>query len=87
MGRTNDVNAVVDTKARVIGVKNLRVIDASAFPFLPPGHPMSTVCESAYISFCLPLMEPNLYITSFCLLLFCGCASLKPFAANPIILA
>ena len=50
MGRTNDTNAVVDSKARVIGVKNLRVVDASAFPLLPPGHPMSTVCESTPIS-------------------------------------
>lgn len=45
MGRVNDTNAVVDSKARVIGVKALRVVDASAFPFLPPGHPMATVCE------------------------------------------
>jgi choline dehydrogenase len=27
----------------VFGVENLRVVDASAFPFLPPGHPQSTV--------------------------------------------
>lgn len=45
MGPSNDTNAVVDSKARVIGVKSLRVLDASAFPFLPPGHPMATVCE------------------------------------------
>lgn len=44
MGKTSDPKAVVDSKARVIGVKNLRVVDASAFPFLPPGHPMATVC-------------------------------------------
>ncbi|KAM3072431.1 hypothetical protein ACMFMG_009232 [Clarireedia jacksonii] len=43
MGKTTDVNAVVDSKAKVIGVNNLRVVDASAFPFLPPGHPQSTV--------------------------------------------
>ncbi|KAI9716321.1 MAG: hypothetical protein M1812_005386 [Candelaria pacifica] len=43
MGRTNDTKAVVDTRARVIGVKGLRVVDAAAFPLLPPGHPMSTV--------------------------------------------
>ncbi|RDL33850.1 Uncharacterized protein BP5553_08218 [Venustampulla echinocandica] len=43
MGRSSDPNAVVDSKAKVIGVKNLRVVDASAFPFLPPGHPMATV--------------------------------------------
>ncbi|KAF2621489.1 GMC oxidoreductase [Macroventuria anomochaeta] len=35
--------AVVDYKARVIGVNSLRVVDASAFPFLPPGHPQATV--------------------------------------------
>jgi len=34
--------AVVDSKARVIGVDGLRVVDASAFALLPPGHPVST---------------------------------------------
>lgn len=43
MGRKDDKNAVVDSNANVIGVKGLRVVDASAFPFLPPGHPMATV--------------------------------------------
>ena len=43
MGRAGDANAVVDSKARVFGVKGLRVVDASAFPFLPPGLPQSTV--------------------------------------------
>ncbi|KUI66630.1 Versicolorin B synthase [Cytospora mali] len=43
MGKTSDVNAVVDSEARVIGVQGLRVVDASAFPFLPPGHPQSTI--------------------------------------------
>lgn len=47
MGRSNDTNAVVDSKARVIGVNRLRVVDASAFPLLPPGHPQSTVCKSS----------------------------------------
>ncbi|KAI0004735.1 putative glucose-methanol-choline oxidoreductase [Xylariaceae sp. FL0662B] len=45
MGKTDDIKAVVDAQARVIGVKGLRVVDASAFPLLPPGHPMSTVCK------------------------------------------
>jgi choline dehydrogenase len=45
MGRLNDTNAVVDSKARVIGVEGLRVVDASAFPMLTPGHLMSTVCK------------------------------------------
>ena len=43
MGRVDDPNAVVDSKARVIGVSNLRVVDASAFPLLVPGHPQSTI--------------------------------------------
>lgn len=43
MGKTGDKNAVVDTKARVFGVKGLRVVDASAIPFTLPGHPQSTV--------------------------------------------
>ena len=43
MGRVDDPMAVVDSKARVIGVNNLRVVDASAFPLLPPGHPQATV--------------------------------------------
>ena len=43
MGAAGDPKAVLDSKARVVGVKNLRVVDASAFPFLPPGHPQSTV--------------------------------------------
>lgn len=45
MGLQNDSMAVVDSHARVFGVTGLRVVDASAFPFLPPGHPQSTVCE------------------------------------------
>ena len=45
MGLVNDTTAVVDSKSRVIGVQGLRVVDISAFPFLPPGHPMATVCK------------------------------------------
>jgi choline dehydrogenase len=43
MGMKGDKMAVVDSKARVFGVQHLRVVDVSAIPFLPPGHPMSTV--------------------------------------------
>lgn len=43
MGRAGDPNAVVDSRARVFGVRGLRVVDASAFPFLPPSLPQSTV--------------------------------------------
>lgn len=52
MGVETDSMAVVDSHARVYGVQGLRVVDASAFPFLPPGHPQSTVCE-----FCLLLLS------------------------------
>ena len=34
---------MVDGKGRVFGVKGLRVVDASVFPVLPPGHIQSTV--------------------------------------------
>ncbi|PVH95937.1 GMC oxidoreductase [Periconia macrospinosa] len=43
MGKSNDPYAVVDSKARVFGVEGLRVVDASSFPLLPPGHPVATV--------------------------------------------
>lgn len=43
MGKKDDKLAVVDSEAKVIGVEGLRVVDASAFPFLPPGHPQSLV--------------------------------------------
>lgn len=36
---TPDPLAITDTKMKVYGFENLRVVDASGFPFLPPGHP------------------------------------------------
>jgi choline dehydrogenase len=45
MGTREDGMAVVDSRARVIGVGGLRVVDASAFAVLPPGHPQSIVCK------------------------------------------
>lgn len=42
MGRRNDTRAVVNAQARVYGVENLRVVDMSAVPFVPSGHPQST---------------------------------------------
>ncbi|KAL2826681.1 hypothetical protein BDW59DRAFT_160873 [Aspergillus cavernicola] len=42
MGTVDDPMAVVDSRARVFGVNRLRVVDASAFPFLPPAHPQAT---------------------------------------------
>ncbi|KAI4118243.1 MAG: hypothetical protein LQ345_001662 [Seirophora villosa] len=38
-----DGMAVVDPEGRVYGVKGLRVVDASVFPLLPPGHPQATI--------------------------------------------
>jgi choline dehydrogenase len=43
MGKATDHVAVIDTHARVFGIKSLRVVDASSFPLLPPGHPQRYV--------------------------------------------
>lgn len=43
MGKAGDPNAVVDSHAKVFGFTGLRVVDASAFPILIPGHPQSAV--------------------------------------------
>jgi choline dehydrogenase-like flavoprotein len=43
MGKASDPMAVVDNRARVFGVTGLRVVDASAFALLPPGHPQSVI--------------------------------------------
>ncbi|KAL8788896.1 MAG: hypothetical protein Q9213_001419 [Squamulea squamosa] len=43
MGKKSDSQSVVDSMGRVYGAKGLRVVDASIFPLLPPGHPQSTV--------------------------------------------
>lgn len=43
MGIASDPEAVVDSRARVIGAENLIVVDLSAIPFLPPGQPQATV--------------------------------------------
>lgn len=47
MGKSDDRDAVVNPKGRVYGTRNLRVVDASIFPFLPPGLPMGTVYMAA----------------------------------------
>ena len=47
MGLVNDTMAVVDSKARVIRVNSLRVVDISAFPFPPPGHPQGVLCKAS----------------------------------------
>lgn len=43
MGKKGDVGAVVDSQARVFGVKGLRVVDASVIPVSLPGHPQSSI--------------------------------------------
>lgn len=43
MGKPGDSMAVVDARGKVFGVSGLRVVDASIFPLLPPGHPQSTI--------------------------------------------
>ena len=43
MGHRSDPMAVIDTNVKVYGVERLRVVDASSFPFLPPGHPQATI--------------------------------------------
>lgn len=52
MGKPDDNMAVVDTQGRVYGVQGLRVVDASIFPSLPPGHPMATVCKCPDVDKC-----------------------------------
>jgi 5-(hydroxymethyl)furfural/furfural oxidase len=38
MGREDDAESVVDTSGRVIGIGNLRVVDASLMPTLPTAN-------------------------------------------------
>lgn len=45
MGMANNTNAVVNTEGLVFGVSKLRVVDASIFPFIPPGHIQASVCK------------------------------------------
>ena len=62
MGMVNDSRAVLDSKARVFGVQGLRVVDASAFPVLPPGHPSSTICRSHFLKIAI---APGRRLTSY----------------------
>ncbi|KAE8421060.1 glucose-methanol-choline oxidoreductase [Aspergillus pseudocaelatus] len=43
MGRKSDPMAVIDSKARVFGVKNVRIVDASSLPILLPSHIQGTI--------------------------------------------
>jgi choline dehydrogenase len=45
MGRASDPLAVIDSRARVIGVKGIRVVDASSLPILLPSHIQGSICE------------------------------------------
>lgn len=47
MGRSNDTMAVVDSAFKVMGIKALRVVDASVMPVLVPGHPQATIYAMA----------------------------------------
>jgi choline dehydrogenase len=38
---------VTDNSFKVWGVEGLRIIDASVFPFLPPGHPTALIYAMA----------------------------------------
>lgn len=62
MGKRSDPNAVVDSQAKVIGVDGLRVVDISAFPFLPPGHPQATVCKLINMSILPSVFGPEDHI-------------------------
>jgi choline dehydrogenase len=47
MGRAGDPMAVVNTQGQVFGVLGLRIIDASSFPFTPPGHIQAAIYAHA----------------------------------------
>jgi len=47
MGNDDDKNSVVDSKLRVRGVKDLRIVDAGIMPFIPNGNTHSTTCALA----------------------------------------
>lgn len=43
MGKAGDKMAVVDSKGKVFGANNLRIVDSSTIPFSLPGHPAASV--------------------------------------------
>lgn len=43
--KLEDPMVVTDSGAGITGVDGLRVVDASTFPLLPPGHLQSTICK------------------------------------------
>lgn len=64
MGLPSDPAAVLDSEASVYGVKGLRVVDASAFPVLPPGHPTATVCKFRTPPYSVLLITMSVYAAS-----------------------
>lgn len=63
MGVASDPMAVLDSEARVRGVRVLRVVDASSFPLLVPGHPQSTICECyVLLIFCFGVKCANVNV-------------------------
>lgn len=42
MRKADDKMAILDSQARVYGVEGFRVVHATGFPFLSPGHPQAT---------------------------------------------
>jgi choline dehydrogenase len=64
MGREGDPMAVINSKARVFGVSNLRVVDASSFPLLMPSHIQATICKS-YLLVAPYISGENLRLTLF----------------------
>ncbi|PWY96073.1 FAD/NAD(P)-binding domain-containing protein [Aspergillus sclerotioniger CBS 115572] len=51
MGRDGDPDAVTDSRGKVRGLDNVRVVDPSAFPFLPPGLPLAPACMFSSLHF------------------------------------
>lgn len=43
MGAVTDDLAVVDPELKIMGMKNVRVVDASVFPLMVSANPMLTV--------------------------------------------
>ena len=43
MGTRGNGHRVVDSSARILGVRDLRVVDNSASPFAVPRHPQATI--------------------------------------------
>ena len=62
MGKASDEMAVVDGDAKVHGAERLRVVDASALPFLTPGHPQSVIVSSCPRDIGTDLMYADIHL-------------------------